>query len=78
MSSSFLAPQALQTRWSATSGTGNRSGTPRYNYGKTSWNIPRQYIEKTLIDCGGKWAENPMLILWIFIARQVRLKARMS
>src|ERR1700686_95327 len=22
------------------------SGSPRYNYGKTSWNIPRQYIEK--------------------------------
>jgi D-threo-aldose 1-dehydrogenase len=22
------------------------SGSPRYNYGKTSWDIPRQYIEK--------------------------------
>ena len=22
------------------------SGSPRYNYGKTSWSIPRQYIEK--------------------------------
>src|SRR4029077_17134157 len=22
------------------------SGSPRYNYGKTSWNIPHQYIEK--------------------------------
>src|SRR6476660_4443683 len=22
------------------------SGSPRYNYGKTSWNIPRQHIEK--------------------------------
>src|SRR6188472_2584517 len=22
------------------------SGIPRYNYGETSWNIPRQYIEK--------------------------------
>jgi D-threo-aldose 1-dehydrogenase len=22
------------------------SGSPRYNYGETSWNIPRQYIEK--------------------------------
>jgi D-threo-aldose 1-dehydrogenase len=22
------------------------SGSPRYNYGKTSWNIPQQYIEK--------------------------------
>jgi D-threo-aldose 1-dehydrogenase len=22
------------------------SASPRYNYGKTSWNIPRQYIEK--------------------------------
>src|SRR5258705_5914736 len=22
------------------------SGSPRYNYGKTSWNIPRQYIER--------------------------------
>jgi hypothetical protein len=22
------------------------SGSPRYNYGKNSWNIPRQYIEK--------------------------------
>jgi hypothetical protein len=36
------------------------SGSPRYTYGKT--HIPRQYIEKTLIDCGGKWAENAMLI----------------
>ena len=28
LSSSFLAPQTLQTRWSATSGTGNRFGNP--------------------------------------------------
>ena len=28
LSSSFLAPQTLQTRWFATSGTGSRVGNP--------------------------------------------------
>ena len=28
LSSSFLAPQTLQTRWFATSGTGSRFGNP--------------------------------------------------
>jgi len=30
------------------------SGSPRYNYGKTSWNIPRQHIEKREAARGGR------------------------
>jgi len=39
---------------------------------------PEKLRATALRACDGKWAENAMLILWIFIARQVRLKARMS
>jgi D-threo-aldose 1-dehydrogenase len=35
------AYKTLEAAWNA-----GVSGSPRYNYGKTSWNIPRQYIEK--------------------------------
>jgi aryl-alcohol dehydrogenase-like predicted oxidoreductase len=31
------------------------SGSPRYNYGKTSWNIPRQYIEKRAFPRTIRW-----------------------
>ena len=37
------------------------SGSPRYNYGKTSWDIPRQYIEKRERGCA-LWQRSSVLI----------------